>query len=96
MALSIAMWVLPFPDVKFTPTSPNRFPNSFCNCSIIFGSCCVSSIVMNFMFSFSCRLSFANAGPMKITFSHSFMLASLKTVCQVPFPSPSDAMRVVI
>jgi len=29
MALIIAMCVLPFPDVRFTPTSPNIVPNSF-------------------------------------------------------------------
>jgi len=51
---------------------------------------------MNFMLFFNCRFSLANAGPTNITFSHSLMLASLNTVCQVPFPSPRAAIRSVM
>lgn len=33
---------------------------------------------------------------MNVTLSHSFMLASLRTVCHVPFPIPMDNMSSVI
>lgn len=53
IAQIMAMWMFPFPDVRLTPTSPKRLPNSFWSCSIVELRDCFSFIVMYRMFSLS-------------------------------------------